>query len=140
MFLITLNLNSTFFIEKILPTYHSFEKLNTAIFSIFNKEIRANQSIYFYSFGIKTMQFITFAYANHYLNWFSKTFIIKWHKTTKIKIVSIIIVWILSVSHYLYNYKTGLYWLYILSLTLFILEFLLNITSVKNLFKDKSYQ
>jgi len=136
LFLITCNLNSTFFMEDISNTYNSFEKLNVAVFSIFNKEILASQDIYFSSFGIKIMQFIAFAYTYHYLNWFSKTSIIQWHKTTKTKIGIIIVIWVLSVVLYLYNYKTGLYWLYLLSLAHVILEFPLNITSVKNLFKN----
>lgn len=136
LILITFNLNATFFIEEIQTTYQSFEKLNAAIFSIFNEEVLASQSIYFSSFGIKVMQFIAFAYTYHYLNWFSKTSIIQWHKTSKTKIYSILLIWILSVSLYIYNYKTGLYWLYLLSLTHVILEFPLNITSVKNLFKN----
>ncbi len=134
------NLNSTFFMEDISNTYNSFEKLNAAVFSIFNKDVLASQDIYFSSFGIKTMQFIAFAYTYHYLNWFSKTSVIQWHKTTKTKFGIIILIWIVSVLLYLYNYKTGLYWLYLLSLTHVILEFPLDITSVKNLFKGKSYQ
>jgi hypothetical protein len=140
LFLVTFNLNSTFFMEDIQNTYHSFEKLNTAVFSIFNKDVLVSQDIYFSSFGIKTMQFIAFAYTYHYLNWFSKTSIIQWHKTTKIKFSFIILIWIFSVLLYIYNYKTGLYWLYLLSLTHVILEFPLDITSVKNLLKGKSYQ
>lgn len=135
LFLLTFNLNSSFFMEDIQPIYHSFEKLNTVIFSIFNKEVIANKDIYFSNFGIKVMQFITFAYTYHYLNWFSKTSVIQWHKTTKTKIIIIIFIWILSVTLYIYNYKTGLFWLYLLSLTHVILEFPLNITSVKKLFK-----
>ena len=138
LFLMTFNLNSTFFMEDIALTYNSFEKINVAVFSIFYKEILASQDIYYSSFGIKVMQFITFAYTYHYLNWFSKTSVIQWHKTTKSKIGLIILIWMISVLLYLYNYKTGLYWLYLLSLTHVILEFPLNITSVKNLFKRKS--
>jgi len=138
--LLTFNLNSTFVMENIQNIYQSFEKLNAAVFSIFNKDLLASQSIYYSNFGIKIMQFIAFAYTYHYLNWFSKTSVIQWHKTTKIKIVAILFIWIASVLLYLYNYKTGLYWLYLLSLTHVILEFPLNITSVKNLFKQQSYQ
>lgn len=133
--LMIFNLKSPFMMENIQNIYHSFEKLNAALFSIFNKDVLASQDIYFSSFGIKIMQFISFAYTYHYLNWFSKTAVIQWHKTTKIKIVAIILIWLASILLYLYNYKTGLYWLYLLSLTHVILEFPLNITSVKNLFK-----
>lgn len=138
--LISFNLNSTFIMENIANKYNSFEKLNSTLFYIFNKDILASQDIYYSNFGIRIMQFIAFTYTYHYLNWFSKTSIIQWHKTTKIKIALIILIWILSVLLYLYNYKTGLYWLYLLSLTHVILEFPLDITSVKNLLKGKSYQ
>jgi hypothetical protein len=140
IFLLNFNWNNSILEENILSKYQSFEKLNQTLFSIFGEENATKQSIYFSNFGIKLMQFIAFAYMYHYLNWFSKTSIIQWHKTTKVKIVAIIIIWILSVLLYLYNYKTGLYWLYLLSLTHVILEFPLDITSVKNLLKGKSYQ
>lgn len=138
--LIVFNRNPTYFTDDIQNIYHSFEKLNVAVFSIFNKDVLANQDIYFSKFGIKLMQFIAFAYTYHYLNWFSKTSVIQWHKTSKLKLSLIISLWILSVLLYLYNYKLGLYWLYLLSLAHVILEFPLNITSVKNLFHNKSYQ
>ena len=115
-------------------------ELNQTIFSILEENNTTKQSIYSSSFGIKIMQFIAFAYTYHYLNWFSKTSIIQWHKTTKTKITTIIIIWILSVLLYYYNYKTGLYWLYLLSLTHVILEFPLNITSVKRLYKSNFHQ
>lgn len=140
IFLLNFNWNNSILEENILSKYQSFEKLNQTLLSIFGEENATKQSIYFSHFGIKLMQFIAFAYTYHYLNWFSKTSIIQWHKTTKVKIVTIIIIWILSVLLYLYDYKTGLYWLYLLSLTHVILEFPLDITSVKNLLKGKSYQ
>jgi len=138
--LISINLNASFLEENTLSKYQSFEKLNQTILFILGEESNTKQSIYFSNFGIKLMQFIAFAYTYHYLNWFSKTSIIQWHKTTKIKFTVIILIWVVSVLLYLYNYKTGLYWLYLLSLTHVILEFPLNITSVKSLFKNKHYQ
>lgn len=134
LLLFSINLNSSFLMDDV-QNYGSFESLNAAVFRVFNKEVLASQDIYFTSFGIKVMQFIAFAYTYHYLNWFSKTSIIQWHKTSKTKIYSIVLIWITSVLLYVYNYKTGLYWLYLLSLTHVILEFPLNITSVKKLFK-----
>lgn len=132
IFLLNFKGNNSLLEENILSKYHSFEKLNQILLSIFGEENTTKQIVYFSVFGIKLMQFIAFAYTYHYLNWFSKTAIIQWHKTTKIKISVIIIVWILSVLLYLNNYKSGLYWLYLLSLTHIILEFPLDITSVKN--------
>ena len=140
IFLLNFNWNSSILEGNILSKYQSFEKLNQTIFSIFEENNTTKQSIYSSSFGIKIMQFIAFAYTYHYLNWFSKTSIIQWHKTTKTKITTIIIIWILSVLLYYYNYKTGLYWLYLLSLTHVILEFPLNTTSVKSLYKSNFHQ
>ena len=140
IFLLNFNWNNSLLEENVLSKYESFEKLNQILLSLFGEENSTKQSIYFSSFGIKLMQFIAFAYTYHYLNWFSKTAVIQWHKTTNIKIVLILLFWILSVLLYLYDYKTGLYWLYLLSLTHVILEFPLDITSVKNLLKGKSFQ
>jgi hypothetical protein len=140
VFLLNFNWNNPNLEGNILSKYQSFEKLNQTILSIFDRQNTTKESVYFSNFGIQLMQFISFAYTYHYLNWFSKTSVIQWHKTTKIKFSLIVLIWIVSVLLYLYNYKTGLYWLYLLSLTHVILEFPLNITSVKNLFKGKSYQ
>lgn len=135
--LLSFNLNDLFIEEIITSKYHSFEKLNQTILSVFNEE---NSNIYLSNIGIRIMQFIAFAYTYHYFNWFSKTSIIQWHKTTKTKIYIIIIIWMLSIALYLYNYKTGLYWLYLLSLTHVILEFPLNIISIKEIFQNKISQ
>ena len=140
VFLLNFNWKISLLETEMLSKYQSFEKLNQTIFSIFEENNTTKQSLYSSSFGIKIMQFIAFAYTYHYLNWFSKTSIIQWHKTTKTKITTIIIIWILSVLLYYYNYKTGLYWLYLLSLTHVILEFPLNTTSVKSLYKSNFHQ
>ena len=51
-----------------------------------NKAIPVNpkdfywSSVFFSTVGIMLMRFIAFAYMYHYLNWFSKTEVIRWHK------------------------------------------------------------
>jgi len=69
---------------------------------------------------------IAFAYTYHYLNWFSKTRIINWHKMSIKRSVIIGIVWAASVALYFYNYRIGIKWLFMLSLAHVILEFPLN--------------
>lgn len=69
---------------------------------------------------------IAFAYTYHYLNWFSKTRVINWHKMTVTCSVIIGIVWAASVALYFYNYRIGIKWLFMLSLAHVILEFPLN--------------
>ncbi|MFN9881890.1 MAG: hypothetical protein ACK53R_00795, partial [Bacteroidota bacterium] len=72
------------------------------------------------------MAFIGFAYMYHYFNWFSKTSVIQWHNMPRSRFVGIIIIWILSVALYAYDYAVGLKWLFFLSFSHVILEFPLN--------------
>lgn len=80
--------------------------------------------------ALKVMRFIAFAYTYHYLNWFSKTEIIKWNLVPAFQMRFMIAVWVICVSLYAYNYKTGLSVLYILSLLHVLLELPLNIRSI----------
>ena len=86
--------------------------------------------------GILLMRFIAFAYTYHYLNWFSKTEVIKWHQVPKIRFVAIIFVWMISISLYAYNYSIGMRWLYFLSLCHVLLEFPLNMISITGIGKE----
>ncbi|MEM9679715.1 MAG: hypothetical protein AAF901_05275 [Bacteroidota bacterium] len=93
-------------------------------------------TFFFYEvIDLKIQMMIAFAYTYHYLNWFSKTTVIGWHKklTTKKSLV-IVILWIISVLLYVYDYKTGLALLLMLSLIHVFLEFPLNILSVKSIY------
>ena len=92
-----------------------------------------NNLIYESTAGIKVMRFIAFAYTYHYLNWFSKTSIIQWHKTSKPVLATIIIIWITSIGLYIYDYKTGLGWLFFLSFLHVMLEFPLNFKSMADI-------
>ena len=71
-------------------------------------------------------RFIAFAYTYHYLNWFSKTSIIKWHQVPFARCVVVVIAWIASVGLYAYDYKLGFQWLFLLSFMHVFLEFPLN--------------
>ena len=92
------------------------------------KEIDA--LIYFSEFGIMLMRFIAFAYLYHYLNWFSKTEIIRWHKVPKVRFIIVIVVWLASSAFYAYDYSLGLSLLFFLSFSHVLLEFPLNIVSI----------
>lgn len=80
--------------------------------------------------GILLMRFIAFAYTYHYLNWFSKTKVIQWHKVPKTRFLLVIVIWLISIALYIYNYKVGLKWLLFLSFMHVLLEFPLNIISI----------
>ncbi|MEM6524451.1 MAG: hypothetical protein AAF693_11690 [Bacteroidota bacterium] len=76
--------------------------------------------------GIKIQRLIAFCYTYHYLNWFSKTSIIEWHKTSKVKLMLIIGFWIISVGIYTYSFKLGVLILLVLSIIHVMYEFPLN--------------
>jgi hypothetical protein len=93
-------------------------------------------SVFNSTFGIMLMRFIAFAYLYHYLNWFSKTEIIRWHKVPKVRFVSVILLWITSCVLYAYDYGIGLSFLFFLSFTHVLLEFPLNVTSLIGIQKE----
>jgi hypothetical protein len=86
--------------------------------------------IYFSEVGVMLMRFIAFAYLYHYLNWFSKTEIIRWHKVPKVRFIVVIVTWIAASVFYTYDYSLGLSLLFFLSFSHVLLEFPLNIVSI----------
>lgn len=76
--------------------------------------------------AIAAVRFFGFAYTYHYLNWFSKTSIIKWHEIPAARVVLIVALWLASVGLYLFDYGLGLSWLFALSFGHVVLEFPLN--------------
>ena len=80
--------------------------------------------------GVMLMRFIAFAYTYHYLNWFSKTSVIKWHEIPKERMMIIAAIWVISVGAYIFNYKHGFKLLYFLSMVHVFLEFPLNFKSI----------
>jgi hypothetical protein len=93
--------------------------------------------IVFYSnIGIMLMRFIAFAYLYHYLNWFSKTEVIRWHKVPKLRFAAVIVLWIGASVFYAYDYSLGLSLLFFLSFSHVLLEFPLNIVSIVGIGKE----
>jgi len=86
--------------------------------------------------GLILMRFIAFAYTYHYLNWFSKTSIIRWHKVGAKRLALIGGLWLASVGTYLYNYSLGYKVLFCLSFMHIYLEFPLNHMSIMGTFRE----
>ncbi len=86
--------------------------------------------------GFIVMRFVAFAYTYHYLNWFSKTSVIQWHKVPKPRLYFVLGIWIASVVLYLYDYGVGLKWLFLLSFLHVLLEFPLNFMSIAGIFTE----
>lgn len=85
--------------------------------------------------GITVLRLIAFAYTYHYLNWFSKTNVIGWNQTTRTRMVIIVILWIASVSLYVYDFLLGLRWLFGLSFLHVVLELPLNFLSIRSVLR-----
>jgi hypothetical protein len=68
-------------------------------------------------------RFLGFAYTYHYLNWFSKTGVIRWHEISGVRMAGIGALWLASVGLYAYDYATGLAALFFLSIVHVFLEF-----------------
>lgn len=100
--------------------YHFFFRLNKMMSGIKSVNVFDTPT------GIAITRAIAFAYTYHYINWFSKTEIINWHKISVLRWTVIIIIWAASVCLYFYDYQTGMKWLFMLSLLHVILEFPLN--------------
>jgi hypothetical protein len=121
----------------IVPNQESeyYNKPIPAKFVIPGKDYYWN-SIFFSTIGIMLMRFIAFAYLYHYLNWFSKTEVIRWHKVPKIRFALVIGLWLTACGLYAYDYALGLSFLFFLSFSHVLLEFPLNIVSIVGIGKE----
>lgn len=108
-------------------SYDSFKTLNYLLIKLFHLNTGTPvQNIYESSAGLTAMRVIAFAYTYHYLNWFSKTSIIKWHEIPRPRGVLIVLLWLASLALYARGYETGMIALYFLSVLHVMLEFPLN--------------
>ncbi|CAN5373913.1 hypothetical protein BH10BAC1_BH10BAC1_03870 [soil metagenome] len=108
--------------------YSFFKLLNTTLYSAFGfGDLEStDNALYYYPKSLAIMRFIAFAYTYHYLNWFSKTTIIKWNEISKQRMIIILLLWILSVVLYIFSYRIGFYALFLLSMLHVFFEFPLN--------------
>ena len=109
---------------------NGFVTVNRAVISFFQNGQISMETLFQSQVGLSVGRFIAFAYTYHYLNWFSKTEVIKWHKVPAKWLAAVIALWVFSVVLYVYDYKTGLMALYFLSMLHVFLEFPLNYRSV----------
>ncbi len=122
--------------------YKEFQTLNTIIINLLNDSRAGDgdivQQIYHSGTGIAIMRFIAFAYTYHYLNWFSKTKVIRWHDIPKARSLFIVALWIVSVVLYTIDYSLGFKWLFLLSFMHVMVEFPLNYISFVGIFRELS--
>ncbi len=95
------------------------------------------EQIHLFDNGIvKIQMFISFAYTYHYLNWFSKTSVIKWHLITRKETIAILLIWLVSISLYIYDFQLGFTLLLFISILHVFLEFPLNFISIAGTLKN----
>jgi len=107
--------------EPIRRLYSSFEYLNRDLLRLSGRTAGVYEAA-----GVGVMRLIAFAYLYHYLNWFSKTSIIKWHEITRWRATAIVSTWLGCGLAYLYDVRLGFGILYVLSMLHVFLEFPLN--------------
>lgn len=113
--------------DYVRESYGSFQTLNAELIKLFHLGTGTPLSeIYDSSTGLIVMRLIAFAYTYHYLNWFSKTSVIKWHEIPKSRTALILGLWLISLAVYAYSYQAGMVALYFLSVLHVMLEFPLN--------------
>ncbi len=129
-------------------TYSKFEALNMYLLHLWDANIYSMppktqvgydtliSGIYNSTLGVSFMRFIAFAYTYHYLNWFSKTTVIKWHEVPKKRLAVILVLWIASVGFYYYDYRLGFDVLFLLSFLHVFLEFPLNHVTIMGIFAE----
>ena len=120
--------------EGMLDEYQ-MKPIPAKLFTGFSLEKYAS-IVYHSTIGIMLMRFIAFAYLYHYLNWFSKTEIIRWHQVPKLRFAAVILLWIVASVFYAYDYSLGLSLLFFLSFSHVLLEFPLNIISIVGIGKE----
>ena len=125
--------------ETVKANYHMFDLLNFHLINMFHLDsLNKVSDIFVTNSGFVIMRLVAFAYTYHYLNWFSKTSVIKWHQVPKKVLAVTIVLWIGSVAVYMYDYNLGIRTLFFLSFLHVFLEFPLNFVSFSGIGKELS--
>lgn len=125
--------------EYVRNSYMDFAVVNVALINFLQlDQLRlvdqaAIQAVFGSTAGMTVMRFIAFAYTYHYLNWFSKTSIIQWHKVERKYLIITLALWLFSLAVYAYDYKSGLRVLFFMSILHVFLEFPLNVKTFSDI-------
>src|SRR5579871_200445 len=127
--------------HAIISYWNNFSILNTALLGLSQPQTPDEAhnvllQVFTSSSGLIVMRFIAFAYTYHYLNWFSKTSIIRWHESGAKRLAAIGVLWAAAVAIYQYNFALGFKVLFCLSIAHVYLEFPLNHISIMGTFRE----
>jgi hypothetical protein len=113
--------------DRIASSYEAIVGLNVTLVDWLGLAPLRNYTDAFLSEGGRMVaRFIAFAYTYHYLNWFSKTSVIQWHRIPRAWSVANIALWLAAVGLYAWDFQLGLLVLFGLSYLHVYLEFPLN--------------
>jgi hypothetical protein len=99
---------------------------NSLSFLFFGRVFTGISEVFASEQGLMIARFIAFSYTYHYLNWFSKTSVIRWHEVPRSRLIGCFGIWLASLALYAYDFRSGVSALLLLSLTHVYLEFPLN--------------
>ncbi|MCE9592079.1 MAG: hypothetical protein K8S99_16350 [Planctomycetes bacterium] len=107
-------------------SYAYFAAVNRVVLNMLHVSPISGRDFFAQPANLVLMRFIGFAYVYHYLNWFSKTSIIRWHEVSRLRMAAVAVLWLASVGVYAWDYALGVKWLLFLSMAHVLLEFPLN--------------
>ena len=138
IFFIPINPSDYSFSKDLREAYNGskFTILHFQLSQLFYSVDKTNFSL-INEIGIKVQAFIAFIYTYHYLNWFSKTSVIGWHKVSWKWLLFCGIIWASAVGLYFIDYEKGLVTLFFISLLHVLLEIPLNTKCFVDLFSRK---
>lgn len=111
---------------------HALNKILSDLFHI--GTITNKESVLSDATAYRVMSFITFSYLYHYLNWFSKTEIIGWHRISYSRLGSIGVAWVSLLVWYFIHPQSGFWVISSLSMLHVLLELPLNVKTIKGFF------
>jgi hypothetical protein len=103
-----------------------FFGLNASLALVFSEPFTNLPDVFASQEGLMIARFIAFCYTYHYLNWFSKTSVIRWHEVPRSRLIGCVVMWVGSLALYVYDFRAGVAALAFLSLMHVYLEFPLN--------------
>ena len=121
--------------------WNAFSVVNTTLLGLGAPHSQAQtdenaRRVFASDMGLTVMRFLAFAYTYHYLNWFSKIAIIKWHNVPVRRLALIGVLWAACIVVYIYNYSQAVKVLFCLSFLHVFLEFPLNHMSIIGVFRE----
>ncbi len=112
--------------EPVSASYDAILALNVTLLEWLGAPPASRVDVLYTELGGRVARFIAFAYTYHYLNWFSKTSIIQWHRIPRAWSIANVALWLVAVGLYRHDYALGLSALFALSYLHVYLELPLN--------------